>query len=366
MSSIIGNSLKISIFGQSHAKGIGIVIDGLPAGIHIDSESVQAFMDRRAPGNSAFSTARKEADIPIVLSGLVDDITCGAPLCAIFENADVRSEDYEAIRAVPRPSHSDFAAFAKYGTAHDIRGGGQFSGRLTAPLCFAGAVAMQILSRIGIAIGAHIAAIGAVEDSMYDPVLISEAILKSAAAKPFPVLDDAAGEQMLEIIEAARNEQDSVGGVVECCIIGMPAGVGNPMFEGIENKLAQLIFGIPAVKGIEFGAGFKSARLKGSQNNDPFYMDTQGQIKTSSNNHGGILGGISSGMPIIFRAAFKPTPSIGKPQSSVDLRNKTAAELVIKGRHDPCIVPRALPCVEAASAIAILDLMLGFLGEANI
>lgn len=358
MSSITGNKLKVSIFGQSHSEAVGVVIDGLPAGEKIDLALVQRFLDRRAPGQSEFSTARREEDCAEVLSGIVDSTTCGAPLCAVIKNRDVRSRDYDKLRAIPRPAHADFAAFMKYGAAHDIRGGGHFSGRLTAPLCFAGAVCAQVLARKGIRIGAHIASIGAVEDLPFDPVRVLPETLDGLSEKPFAVLSGAAGEAMKDEIKRARADKDSVGGIVECCVLGVAPGVGEPVFDGVENRLSQLLFAIPAVKGVEFGAGFSSARLRGSENNDAFYYDARGAVRTKTNRHGGILGGISSGMPIIFRAAFKPTPSIAKEQMSVDLTLKSNAVLAIQGRHDPCVVPRAVPCVEAAAAIGILDLTL--------
>ncbi len=363
MSSKIGHNLSISIFGQSHGGAIGVVIDGLPAGEIIDAARLQAFMTRRAPGRAAHATERKEADAPVILSGLVGNTTCGAPLCAIIENKDVRSRDYEALRDTPRPSHSDFAAYMKYGTAHDIRGGGHFSGRLTAPLCIAGAICIQLLQRRGVTVGAHIASIGEVLDQHFDPVSVDAVLLNQTTAKAFPVLDDEAGQRMKKEMQQAADKGDSLGGVVEGCAVGVPAGVGQPMFDGIENALARIAFGIPAVKGVEFGAGFQSARLTGSKNNDAFYYDQNGCVKTHTNNHGGCLGGIASGMPILMRAAFKPTPSIAKEQDTVSLGQRAGAVLSVTGRHDPCIVPRAVPCVEAAMAIAITDLMFARAGE---
>ncbi len=358
MSSSIGVNLRVSLFGQSHSSAIGVVLDGLPAGEKIDLDKIQAFLSRRAPGKTSFSTARREEDTPHIVSGLVTDTTCGAPLCAIIENKDARSTDYEALRDTPRPAHADYTAFVKYGRFHDIRGGGHFSGRLTAPLCFAGAVCAQILSRRDIEIGAHIASIGEFSDQPFDPVSVDAALLHKITAKSFPVLDDSIGEQMRRQIEQVRNEQDSLGGIVECCAVGVPAGIGRPMFDGIENRLAQILFGIPAVKGVEFGAGFSAARMRGSENNDAFYCDAAGKIATRTNHHGGSLGGISSGMPILVRVAFKPTPSIAKKQMSVSLGRRQNVPIEISGRHDPCVVPRAVPCVEAATAVCLLDLIL--------
>lgn len=352
----IGDKIRVTIFGQSHAEAIGAVIDGLPAGIKLDTDKITAFMQRRRPGQNKYQTARSETDIPEIISGLCDGKTCGAPVCAVIKNGDTKSGDYDNLKNVPRPGHADFAAYVKYGGSNDIRGGGQFSGRMTAPLCFAGAVCMQILEEKGIKIGAHIAEIHGVCDELFDAADISAEQLENVAKKEFPVISDASGEKMKAEIEAARKDGDSVGGVVECAVAGVKPGVGGALFEGIEGEMAKAIFGIPAVKGIEFGAGFSAAKMLGSENNDEFYFDG-GTVKTRTNNHGGILGGISSGMPIIFRAAFKPTPSIAKKQNSVNLKTGVSEELVIKGRHDPCVVQRAVPCVEAAAAIVILNLL---------
>lgn len=358
MSSTYGNNIKISIFGQSHSEAIGVVIDGIPAGIKIDFDKVYDFMERRSPGRNIYSTQRKEKDLPNVVSGIVDNITCGAPICAYINNTDTRSKDYDKLRDIPRPGHADYTAYIKHNGANDIRGGGHFSGRLTAPLCFAGSICIQILEQKGISIGAHILKIKDVYDSYFDPVNIDKDTLSDIKAKEFPVIDDSAAEKMKEEIDAARRDLDSVGGIIECAVTGLPPGIGEPNFDGIENNIAKIMFGIPAVKGIEFGAGFKAADLRGSENNDPFYYDSGGNVKTYTNNHGGILGGISSGMPVIFRVAFKPTPSIAKEQNSVNLTEKTETKLEITGRHDPCIVPRAVPVVEASCAIALLDLIL--------
>lgn len=352
----IGDKIRVTIFGQSHAEAIGAVIDGLPSGVKIDTERINAFMQRRRPGQNKYQTARSETDIPEIISGLCDGKTCGAPVCAVIKNGDTKSGDYDNLKNVPRPGHADFAAYVKYGGSNDIRGGGQFSGRMTAPLCFAGAVCMQILEEKGIKIGAHIAEIHGVCDELFDAADISAEQLENVAKKEFPVISDASGEKMKAEIEAARKDGDSVGGVVECAVAGVKPGVGGALFEGIEGEMAKAIFGIPAVKGIEFGAGFSATKMLGSENNDEFYFDG-GTVKTRTNNHGGILGGISSGMPIIFRAAFKPTPSIAKKQNSVNLKTGVSEELVIKGRHDPCVVQRAVPCVEAAAAIVILNLL---------
>ncbi len=353
MSSVFGKNLKISIFGQSHSEAIGVVIDGFPAGMRVDFERLYAFMSRRAPGSGRHTTPRKEADTPRFLSGLADGVTCGAPICAIIENGDTRSGDYEKLRRLPRPSHSDFSAYAKYGEHHDIRGGGHFSGRLTAPLCIAGALCLQYLESRGINIGAHAAAIAGVWDDAFDPV--SPQTDKIFRDLPVAVLNPARGDDMLSEIESARLDGDSVGGIVECAITGLPAGIGEPMFGGVENRISEIMFGIPAVKGIEFGSGFSGAHMRGSENNDDFCK--KDGITTKTNNHGGILGGITSGLPVIFRVGIKPTPSIAKAQTSVDLASGEEKELIIGGRHDPCIVPRAVPCVEAAAAIAVCDML---------
>jgi len=354
-----GERIKISIFGGSHTEAIGVTIDGLPAGERIDMEAVLAQMARRAPGQDKTATTRKEGDRPRVLCGLLDGVTTGAPMTAVIENTSQRSKDYSDLKVHPRPGHADYTAWVKYGGNHDIRGGGHFSGRLTAPLVFAGTVARQLLGRRGITVGSHVYTVGQAEsDSPFDPVGVSKELLERLSREYFPVIDPAAKERMRGEIEKARLEADSVGGVVECAMLGMPAGVGSPMFGGAENLISSLVFGIPAVKGVEFGAGFEAAGMRGSGNNDSFYYDGNGQVKTKTNNAGGILGGITNGMPLIFRAAFKPTPSIGQEQDTVDLKTGENAKLTIRGRHDPCIVPRAAPVVEAAACIACLELLM--------
>ena len=356
MSSEFGKLLRISVFGQSHGKAIGVNIDGLPAGEAIDTDALYAFMRRRKPGGSPLSTPRKEADLPVFLSGLENGVTCGAPLCAIIENSDQHSGDYARLANTPRPSHADYAARVKWGGQADMRGGGHFSGRLTAPLCIAGGIAKQILARRGIYVGAHLASVGTEQDAAF-PLHPTAELFAAVAAKSFPVLDDAAGERMQQEILKAREELDSVGGVIECAAVGLPAGLGDPMFDGIENRLAAALFGIPAVKGVEFGLGFGSAQLRGSENNDPFRMEC-GRVVTETNRAGGILGGITTGMPVTLRVAVKPTPSISKPQQTVDLSTGENAELVIGGRHDPCIAHRAVPVVEAVTAAVLLDILL--------
>ena len=356
MSSEFGNLLKVSVFGQSHGKAIGVVVDGLPAGEIIDLEELNAFLSRRKPGKSPLSTARKESDTPIFLSGLENGITCGAPLCAVIENGDQHSSDYSELRDKPRPGHADYTAYVKWRDQADMRGGGHFSGRLTAPLCIAGGIARQILARRGVYVGAHLWSVGTERDAPF-PLRPTKELFETVAAKPFPVLDDQAGERMQSLILEARQNLDSVGGVIECAAVGLPAGLGDPMFGGVENRLAAALFGIPAVKGVEFGDGFAAARARGSENNDPFRME-DGRVVTETNHAGGILGGITSGMPLVLRTAMKPTPSIARPQRTVSLSAGADAELVIHGRHDPCIAHRAVPVVEAVTAAVLLDLLL--------
>lgn len=357
MSSTWGERIKLSIFGGSHTEAIGVNLDGLPAGEAIDWQGVLAQMARRAPGQDPTATRRKESDEPKVLCGLLEGVTTGAPLCAVIYNTNQRSKDYDNLRVLPRPGHSDYTAHVKYNNCNDVRGGGHFSGRLTAPLVFAGAVARQILARRGILVASHVNSIGEEKDAPLDPVAPSRELLTRLSGEYFPVIDPDAKERMRQVIEAARMDQDSVGGTVECAVVGLPVGAGNPMFDGVENKIASLAFGIPAMKGIEFGSGFGGSRVRGSQNNDPFVVDESGQIRTRTNHAGGILGGITNGMPLVFRAAFKPTASISREQDTVDLRTGQPAKLVIRGRHDPCIVPRAAAAVEAAACVAVLELL---------
>lgn len=356
MSSTYGDKIKISVFGESHGNGIGVVIDGLPAGVKIDMDRVLVQMARRAPGKDKTATPRLEKDFPNVLSGMLDNILTGAPLCAVIENTNTRSGDYGNLLSCPRPGHSDYAAFVKYNGANDIKGGGHFSGRITAPIVFAGAVCRQILEQKGIKIAAHIASIGSVDDECFNPVEIEDSLIEKLNLSTFALIDDSAEQKMRDEVEKARTSLDSVGGTIECAVTGVEAGIGNPMFDGVEGVIAKAVFGVPAIKGIEFGKGFELAKMCGSQSNDPFrYKD--GKVVTETNNMGGIMGGITNGMPVIFRAAVKPTPSIAQKQKTVDLQKKVNAELEIHGRHDPCIVPRAVPVIEAVTAIAIINMM---------
>ena len=356
MSSTFGDKIKISVFGESHGSGIGVVIDGLPAGEKIDMDAVLAQMARRAPGRDKTATPRKESDLPKILSGMLGDTLTGAPLCAVIENTNTRSQDYSNLLTKPRPGHSDYTAFVKYRASNDIRGGGHFSGRITAPIVFAGAVCRQLLEKNGVKIAAHIERIGNVADERFDPVDISPELMERLSKSSFALINTEKEAAMRAEVESARLDMDSVGGVIECAVTGLPAGVGEPMFDGVEGAIAKAVFGVPAVKGIEFGAGFELARMRGSASNDPFRYEN-GSVVTETNNCGGILGGITDGMPVIFRAAVKPTPSISKPQKTVDLQTGENAELEVRGRHDPCIVPRAVPVIEAVAAVAVLNLM---------
>lgn len=356
MSSSYGENIHMTIFGQSHSAAIGMTLEGIPAGERIDMEELSGFLSRRAPGKNSYSTGRKEADLPEFLCGIRDDTTCGAPITAVIRNTDTHPQDYSQLKRIPRPGHADLTAEIKYSGFQDYSGGGHFSGRLTAPLCIAGGICRQLLAREGIEIISRISSIGPVNDS--------GALINSTADKEFPVVDDTCGEQMREYIAELQKKGDSAGGIIECVIKGLPAGLGDPMFDGMENRIARIVFGIPAIKGIEFGAGFESARMTGSMNNDP-YTVTGGTITAETNNAGGILGGITNGMPLTFRTAVKPTPSIALAQKSVDLETMQETELSVSGRHDPCIVPRAVPCVEAAAAIAVYDALLGRRKEIN-
>ncbi len=354
--STFGKNIKVSVFGESHGEAIGAVIDGVPAGFEIDMDKVLVQMARRAPGKDKTATPRLEKDFPRVMSGILNGVTTGAPIACVIENTNTKSADYSNLLENPRPGHSDYTAFVKYGGNNDIRGGGHFSGRLTAPIVFAGAVLRQILEKKGIKIAAHISSIGNVYDSRFDGAEISDELIDTLNNSAFSLVDGSVEEKMRETVESARKDGDSVGGTIECAVVGMPIGVGGPLFSGIEGEISKAVFGIPAVKGIEFGAGFDSAHRRGSENNDAFEYK-EGKVVTKTNNCGGILGGISNGMPIIFRAAIKPTPSISKQQETVNLKTKENTTLSVKGRHDPCIVPRAVPVIEAAAAIAIFDML---------
>jgi len=350
VSSSIGENLRLTVFGESHGRAVGMTLEGIPAGLTLDAARLQRFLDRRAPGRSEASTARREADAPEFLSGLRGDTVTGAPITAVIRNADTRSGDYAPLRTVPRPGHADYTAQVKYFGHQDAAGGGHFSGRLTAPLCIAGGICLQLLAREGVRVVSRIAAIGNVEDE--------GELTDSTAEKSFPTVSDERGEAMLEAIRQAKAAGDSLGGVIECRALGLPAGLGDPIFGGMENRIAAVCFGIPAVKGIEFGAGFAAAAMSGSEHNDPFALE-EGRVVTRTNHAGGILGGITTGMPLVFRLAVKPTPSIARAQRTLDLASGEETLLRVPGRHDPCIVPRAVPCAEAAAAVAVTDALLG-------
>lgn len=357
MSSEFGKNIKLSIFGESHGEAIGCVIDGLPSGILLDMDKIYLDMSRRAPGKDKTATPRLEKDIPHILSGVLDNVTTGAPLAMVIQNTNTKSGDYSNLMTVPRPSHSDYPAFVKYAGKNDIRGGGHFSGRLTAPLVFAGAVAKQILAQKGITVGAHIAKIGSADDDMFDKNNITKEQLEKLGSSAFSVLNESAEAKMREVVEAARMDCDSVGGIIECAAIGMPVGIGANIFSTVESHLSSILFGVPAVKGIQFGTGFDFAEMNGSQANDG-YAVKDGRICLNSNHNGGVLGGMTNGAPIVLSVVIKPTPSISKPQKSVNLQTMEEETLVVKGRHDPCIVPRAVPVIEAAVAFGLLDLMM--------
>ena len=358
MATTYGKNIRLTIYGGSHDDHIGVIAEGLPQGFAFDTDELLHFLKRRAPGQNSLSTPRKEADLPEFLSGVDGNTIVGESLHAIIRNTSQRSSDYNNLSFVPRPSHADFAARCKYGDAVDLRGGGHFSGRLTAPLCIVGGICLQYLKSRGIRIGAHVAAIGDVRDVPFDAVTVGEKDFSLLAEREqFPVLDEQKGAQMRTLIEAARAAGDSIGGIIECAAVGLPAGLGEHMFDGVENRIASIMFGIPAIKGIEFGLGFDGIPMRGSEYNDAFVTDGT-RITTRTNHVGGILGGMTNGMPCVFRVAMKPTPSIFLEQDSVDMVTMTPVKLNIKGRHDPCVVLRAVPVIEAAAAIAITDLLL--------
>ncbi|MDD6600843.1 chorismate synthase [Parafannyhessea umbonata] len=368
MPSTFGNALRVTVFGQSHSQAVGCVVEGLPSGHVVDMEALGRFMARRAPGQGPWTTPRKEADLPRIVSGLNPrGATCGAPLAIVIENTNTRSRDYDNLMAVPRPGHADYTAWAKWHGNQDVPGGGHFSGRLTAPLCAAGGIALQMLAERGVRVGAHLLSVADVRDEplcALDNAPASQVRLQGQLdaltdGRTFPTIDAEAGKAMLAAIDDARRELDSVGGVVECVATGMPAGVGSPMFDGIENLIARAAFGVPAVKGVEFGRGFEAARLRGSEDNDPYRM-VDGTVTPVTNNAGGALGGITTGAPVLFRMALKPTSSISRPQESVDLTSGSDATLEVHGRHDPCVATRAVPVAEAICALALLDALLSF------
>ena len=356
MGSTWGNAIKISVFGESHGAGIGVVIDGFPSGVPYDEAFVLREMERRAPGRNKQSTQRKEPDLPVIQSGIYNGKTTGTPICALIQNTNQRSGDYAELAAQPRPGHADYTGMVRYKSCNDPRGGGHFSGRLTAPLVFAGALCKLWLKMQGVLVGSHIQSIAQIQDMPFDDVDIRPEQLETLRNADYPVNNPRALDAMLAAIEEAREAQDSVGGVIECVAIGLPAGIGSPMLDTVEGRLSSLLFGVPAVKGVEFGAGFAFAALRGSHANDTFYQDG-GAVKTETNNNGGVNGGITNGMPLVFRVCIKPTPSISSVQQTLNIQTGKVEPLSIHGRHDPCIVTRAAPVVEAACAIALADLL---------
>ena len=357
MSATFGRNLRMTIFGESHGKGIGLVLDGLPPGTPIEEEFIKEEMARRAPGKNQMSTQRQEKDAFIIESGVFEGRATGTPLCVLIPNSDQHSKDYSLLKDVMRPGHADYAGKVRYNGFNDYRGGGHFSGRLTAPLVFTGAVAKTVLAQKGIVVGAHVARIGKITDDLFNPLGEMAEQLQALRKFTLPVLDDGKASLMEAEIMAAREQMDSVGGIVEVMAAGMPPGIGNPFFDSLESRLSHALFSVPAVKGIEFGAGFALAALKGSETNDPMTFD-KGKVRTTRNNNGGITGGITNGMPVLFRVALKPTPSIGQPQQTVNVTEGKDTILEVKGRHDPCIVPRAVPVIEAVTAWVLLDMLL--------
>lgn len=357
MSSIWGEKIKISVFGESHGKAVGVVIDGLPPGIEIDTDKISAEMGRRKPGRDRYSTPRNESDDVEIISGIFNGHTTGTPLCGIIKNMDIRSKDYDAMKKFMRPGHADYTGHIRYKGFADYRGGGHFSGRLTAPIVFAGAIAYQYLQKKGITIGTHILKIGSINDEPLNPAKVSKDLLNKFRDMRFPVISTEIEEKIKDEIENARKDLDSAGGILETAAVNVPAGLGSPMFCSVESRLSGFVFSIPAVKGIEFGSGFKFAEMRGSKANDQFTADGS-TVKTVTNHSGGINGGITNGMPVVFRTVIRPTPSIGKPQQALDISKMESTELKIQGRHDPCIAVRAVPVLDAAAALVFMDLLL--------
>ena len=355
MSSVMGERIKLTIFGESHGPSIGVVMDGLPAGVELDLAAIEKEMKRRAPGSSKLATPRKEADSFTLESGFFNGKTTGMALCARIANTNAHSKDYSKMKEIMRPGHGDYPGYVKFHGCNDYRGGGSFSGRLTAPLVFAGAVAKQLLAKKGVTVGAHVAALAGIRDKRFNPLGETAETLRSMAEETLPVLDAAVREPMAQAVTAAQKEKDSVGGLIECMAIGLPVGLGEPYFDSVESRLSHALFSVPAVKGIAFGDGFGLAEMRGSEANDPMeYKD--GRVVCTTNHNGGVTGGISNGMPLVFTLVIKPTPSIGKTQHTVNVVTKEDTTLEVTGRHDPCILPRAIPVVEAVTAWTLLDL----------
>lgn len=359
MSATWGKNFKVSIFGESHGSHIGIVIDGITPGVKIDFENILEEMGRRAPGKSNISTSRKEEDFPEIISGLFNGYTTGAPLTAIIKNKDHRSKDYSQLKDIMRPGHADYTSKIKYNAYNDYRGSGHFSGRITAPLVFAGAIAKQILQENGIYIASHILSVGNIKDDRFSEGTLSKEEFDKLKKKKLALLNSNKEDEIRELILKTKEEGDSLGGVVECAAIGIEAGIGDPFFDSVESVISSIVFSVPAVKGIEFGLGFDMSKMKGSEANDEFYFDDNKNVKTKTNHNGGINGGITNGMPVIFSAAIKPTSSIAKKQDTINVRTKENTQLELTGRHDPIIVPRVMVVLESVMAIAILDLIYG-------
>ncbi len=356
MSSCFGNYFRLSLFGQSHGPGVGVTLDGFPAGMLVDWDAVRAQMARRAPGTSALTTPRREADEPEILSGVFQGRTTGQPLTCLIRSTNTRSRDYGEQMDLPRPGHADYTGHVRYYGFEDFRGGGHFSARLTAPLVFAGALCRQYLGEQGVTVACHIQQLGEIRDkSFLDAAAPGDTRPEELMRQVLPTLRPELAARMEEEILQARARQDSVGGVLECRIHGLPAGLGAPFFDSVESVLAHLMFSIPAVKGVSFGAGEAFAALRGSEANDPFRM-REGRVETVGNNCGGVLGGITTGGEVVFRCVVRATPSIGSVQQTVSLVQGTDAELSIHGRHDPCVLPRAVPVVEAMALIGVMEL----------
>lgn len=358
MSYSFGDRFKVTVFGQSHSAQMGVVIDGVPAGKKIDYDFIDHELYRRKPGKNNYSTARNEDDEFEIVAGVVDGYSCGAPICAIIKNKDQRSKDYSKLKYNPRPSHADYPAYVKYNGFNDIRGGGQFSGRLTAPLTVAGAIAKDLLKEKGVFITSHIKSIYNIEDDKIDYAKVKFDDLKDIQNKEFPTINDNIGKYMIEFIENIKLKGDSVGGIIEVVVFGLPVGVGEVLYNSVESKISSAVFSVPGIRGIEFGLGFEACETFGSVHNDEYYYDENKIVKTVTNNHGGIIGGLTTGMPLIFKVAVKPTSSISKSQKTVNLLEKDVCNLQIAGRHDPCIVPRTLTAIETVTAISLLDLMM--------
>ncbi len=356
MSGNWGKKINVSIFGESHGEAIGCVINGIPAGTKIDMDKIKKDMERRAPGRDKLSTTRKEGDEPIILSGVFNGVATGTPISMMIKNGDTKSKDYSKVKDIVRPSHGDYPGFVKYKGFNDYRGGGHFSGRITAPLVFAGSLAKLVLEEKGIFVGAHIKKIGSVKDDIFDTLNISEEIFSTIKANELPVINKNIINDIKEDVLKYKSKEDSIGGIIECGAIGLEAGIGDPFFDSLESTIAHLAFSVPAVKGIEFGLGFDFGESCGSKVNDEYWVEN-GKVKTLSNNNGGIIGGISNGMPVIFSVAIKPTPSISKTQKSVNIKTMENENIAIVGRHDPCIVQRAVVVIEAITALAIVELL---------